>query len=237
MTGNVLPFHTSQANFNDEEIHICNTIINEIQDYQAQVFPVKCINYFCYFVIGIINSNKLYLYLYKNEKDTCNNELIDSFEIDNIGSENFSCQLMQSPSNGEVLTCFYEYQNSYEIVANNLDINLESENIKIESLSIQSRYNNKAKIIKTVLSKDGTKSYVCYINQVNSCECLIYSISDNKWGNFATYLTLCLSKSSYLIFNYYDIYDEYFLYCYQSPSKIAVVKLNDNLEIMILMIQ
>ena len=212
-----------------ETIYYCNTAINEIQGYSSEIFPLTCTNH-CYYIIGIINSNKqLYLYLYKNVPGFCNSYLVYSFSIDNVGSENFSCQLMESPSNGELLTCFYESNNSNEIIANNLYLNISSD--QIESLFTCSKYINKAKIIKSVISKDGTKSYVCYITYFNNCECLIYFISNNEWSNYSTYIKGCLSQSSSLFFDYYDLSDDYFLYCYQSVSKIYVLKLNDNIEI------
>ena len=50
-----------------ENTYYCNTMINEINGYLAQIFPFKCINSKCWFLIGIINSsNKICLYLYRN---------------------------------------------------------------------------------------------------------------------------------------------------------------------------
>ena len=92
-----------------ELTYYCNTMINEINGYSAQIFPFKCINSQCWFLIGIINSsNKICLYLYRNIPERCSTTFITSFNINNVGSEKFSCQFIHSPSNEEILTCFYQ---------------------------------------------------------------------------------------------------------------------------------
>ena len=152
----------------------CNSIINQIQGYQALVFPLECIDINCYCIIGIINSDKqLNLYLFRNVVGYCICNFITSLTIDdNVDSDNFSCQLIKSSVlYGKVLSCFYE-NNLKEIVVKILKIVLTSNNEKIESI--------------------------------------IYG---------------CLSKSSSLIFDYYDISDEYFLCCYKSDQKSMCLKL------------
>ena len=152
----------------------CNSIINQIQGYQALVFPLECIDINCYCIIGIINSDKqLNLYLFRNVVGYCICNFITSLTIDdNVNSDNFSCQLIKSSVlYGKVLSCFYE-NNLKEIVVKILKIVLTSNNEKIESI--------------------------------------IYG---------------CLSKSSSLIFDYYDISDEYFLCCYKSDQKSMCLKL------------
>ena len=67
--------------------------------------------------IIIDNNKKLYLYLFElfsqYSRDTpCQNNLIFTFNINDVGSENLSCQIMVSSTNGEVLTCFYRNGNS-----------------------------------------------------------------------------------------------------------------------------
>ena len=94
-----------------------------------------------------------------------------------------------------------------------------------------SKETNGAKIIKSVLSEDETRSYICYINDDNNCDCLIYNINTNEWSNYYTYLNSCLSKLSSLFFDFYDITNEFFLYCFKTRSEINLIKLNENFEI------
>ena len=136
---------------------------------------------------------------------------------------------MQSSSNGEVFTCFYE-NNLKEIVAINFNIDMSQDIIIPISYLTKSKPNNGAKIIKSALSQDETKSYVCYINDNNNCDCLYYDSLTNEWSDSSTYLYGCLSTKNSLIFDYYDNSNEYFLYCYQSNSKVSILKLSDDFE-------
>ena len=212
-------------------LYYCHTQLKEIEGYFSQIFPFKCVNLKCYYVVGIINSSKqLLLYLYKNPSYECDSNLAYTFSINDVGSDTFSCQIMQSLSNGKVLTCFYQNNNAKEIIASSLNIDVTKEKIEAISSLKKSKTNNGATIIKSILSQDGTKSYVCYINDNNNCDCLTYNITTNEWSDYSTYINGCLSKPTSLLFDYYDISNEYFLYCYQSSSKINILKLDENFK-------
>ena len=209
----------------------CNIENDKINNYKSEIFPLKIINDYYYYIIGVINSEKkLILYLYKNRAGECNSILINNFSINNINSENFSCQLMQSSVYGELLTCFYEI-NGNIIIANGLTVNYNIDNNNIASSFSVQKTNNGAKIIKTQLSHDGTKIYVCYINTNNNCDCLTYLIATNEWTDYTTYINSCLPNVNTLFFDYYEVSNEYFLYCYETNSKINIFKLDDNLGI------
>ena len=144
-------------------IYKCYQPINEIENYIAEVYPFKC-NIYCYFVLGIVDTSKnLILYLYKKSSNSCDSSLVDTFTINTIGSDNFSCRIMISSSYGEVLTCFYE-NNSNEIIAKSLNIDMTNQKIEVILSLYSSKSNNGASIIKTSLSQDETKSFICYIN-------------------------------------------------------------------------
>ena len=213
-----------------ETVHYCNEKINEINEYSSELFPFKCTSFTCYYIIGFINSNyELNLNLYSNPIGYCNSTLIQKFIINNIDSDTFSCRNMQSPSNGLVLTCFYQDKTTNEIIANNL--NIDYLNKKIESLFTQSKSNNGAQIIKSILSQDETKSYICYINNDNNCDCLTYDINTNKFSEITTYISDCLPKKTSLFFDYYTISNEFFLYCFQSTTKINILKLDEYFKV------
>ena len=208
---------------------ICILENEQINNYKSEIFPLKYSDDDFYYIIGIINSEKdLVLYLYHNKIDESKSNLIFNFTIGYTNSENFSCQLMKSHSFGEVLTCFYE--NKYnEIVANSLTIDIT--NPKIESAFLKPKTNNKAKIIKSKLSQDETKSFVCYINENYNCACLTYMVIINDWSDNTIYINSCLSKRTTLFFDYYELSNQYFLYCYETTTKINILKLNENLNI------
>ena len=211
-----------------EKTYYCNVSIEEIKGYRAEIFPLKCIEAQCYYILGIINSTKsLNLFLYSNAVGYCISYLRFTYTVNNIASDTFSCQLMESHAFGELLTCFYEIDNNI-IIANSLTINLNLAESKIESVFNKAQNNNGAKIIKSKLSQDQTKSYVCYINNNNNCDCLTYTILTNEWSDSTNYINACLSKPTSLIFDYYDVSNEYFLYCFESDSKINIVKLDEN---------
>ena len=205
------------------------TTVDEIIGYSSEIYPIKCMDdYNCYFVIGLITSDKeLKLYLYKSNYNNIN--MVDSIIISNTDSENVSCLLILSDT--EVLICFNENNNIKEIVASYLSINTESEKILKNTELIKSKANNGAKIIKSFLSQDNKKCLVCYINDDKICECSIYDITTNEWSNSNSYLDNCLTKSSSLNIEYLENFNEYNLYCFQSPLKLMVVKLNENFEI------
>ena len=208
----------------------CNKKLTEITGY-SEVYPYQCTAYICFYVIGIINSSKnLYLYLYKNPKGFCTSEVVSNLTINNVDSNNLSCKLMQSSSNGKVLTCFYQNSNSKEIIATSLNIDITNGKMETISSLTKSKSNKGAKIIKSTLSQDETKSLVCYINDYNNTDCLIYDIIINQWSGYSTYLYKCLLKFSSLNIEYFDNLNEYILYCFQSSSQFNLQKLDSNFD-------
>ena len=210
------------------ELYYCNKQLTEIIGY-SEIYPYECTLYTCFYVIGIINSSKkLYLYLYKNTIGYCNSEVISNFTINDVDSNNLSCKLMQSSSNGKVLTCFYQNSIQKEIIATSLSIDIASNKIEEISSLIKSESNNGAKIIKSTLSQDETKCFVCFINDYNNSDCLIYDINNNQWSGYSTYLFGCLLKFSSLNIEYFNNLDGYILYCFQSSSKLNLLKFDSN---------
>ena len=213
----------------NEQVWFCNVPIDNTNEFYSKIFAFKCDDDNCYYIIGFItDNNELFLVLYKNEYRFCKNYHLNSYIINGVVSENLECHIMKSSSNEEIFACFYE-NNSKEIVAINFNIDIINNRIIPISDLIKSKPNNGAKIIKSVLSQNETKSYVCYINDNNNCDCLYYNSLTNEWNDYSTYLYGCLSTKN-LFFDYYDISNQYFLYCYQSNSKVSILKLSENFE-------
>ena len=215
-----------------ENEYSSNEQINNINGYISEIITLNCNSNTCYYILGIINNEKkLNLFLYKRSDSLIiKSTLLKSYTINNVGSENLSCQLMKYNSNN-VLTCFYQNDNSTEIIASSFNIDTSNEKIEIIESLTKSEQTNGAKIIKSKISQDGSQSYVCYITDDNNCDCLIYDISNNEWRNHQTYLNNCISSLNSLNFEYYDMSNEFFLYCFQSEMKFILVKLNQNFQI------
>ena len=211
---------------------LCHSRLNEITGFPSKVFAFKCLDSNCYYIIGFINHNKeLILYLYENPSTYCNSIAISHIIINNITSINFSCELMNFSNysiNEEALTCFYQNNNTNEIIATVLNINITNKKIDI-NFSTKTKIDDDNIIIKSVLSQNSSISYVCYINGQNSSNCLIYNIIKNKWEFINnTYLNNCLPDESSFIIEYFDKSNEFYLYCFQSSIKFNLIKLNEN---------
>ena len=210
-----------------------NEQLNNINAYPSEIITLSCNSNTCYFILGIRNNVKeLNLYLFKRTGSLIiSSNLLKTYTINNVGAEKTSCQLMKYNSNN-VLTCFYQNDTSKDIIASSFNIDTSSSPyITIIKSLTNSQQTNGAKIIKSKISQDGTQSYVCYITDDKNCDCLIYDISNNEWRNHKTYLNDCIISLDSLNFEYYDMSNEFFLYCYQSEFKFSLVKLNQNFQI------
>jgi hypothetical protein len=138
-------------------------------------------------------------------------------------------------SNEKVLTCFYQNGDIKQIIAKSFSIDVSNphSNPSFQEISnlIATKDNNGAKVIKSILSKDGKKSFVCFINDDNNGECLIYDITENTWSELPTYLSDCLPEITSLNIEYFENAGEngeYVLYCFQSQTKLNLVKFDSN---------
>ena len=212
----------------------CCTMINLINGYVSQIYPYKCIiydnQYNCFYILVFENSSKVLTFiLNQNLVPSCDISSMNSITI-NIDSDSFSCQLMKLPSNEEVLTCFYQSSNEIKASSFRININIMFNIKNMEEISslTNSKEITGLKIIKSALSQDGTKSFVCYINNDNNCECLIYDITNNIWSDNNIYLNDCLLESSSLHIEYSDNKNEYILYCFQSSTKFELQQFDSN---------
>ena len=210
----------------------CYAKLNEIVGFPSQVIAIKCQEGYCYYVVGIINSNKeLKLFLYKNPSYNCEGSCAYTFTLNNIGSDNFSCELMKTNNNDDILVCFYQIIKSNYIIANRLNVMVGAE-CNINSFYTNPKIlSNGIKIIKTSLSQDYKEAFVCYINIDNDCKCLTYNSYSDQWSNSTNYLSGCLAELSSLNIEYFDNKGEYILLCFQSLTRFNLKKLDSNYEI------
>ena len=210
--------------------YFCHVKLNEIVGFPPEVTAIKCMNNFCYYVVGIINYNKeLKLFLYKNPSYNCKGYCAHTSTINGIGSNNFNCHLMKSYSNEDILVCFYQKQDSNQLTADRLTIFIDDNSCSTTSSETNPKeLSYGIKIIKSSLSQDYKQAFVCFIDSNNDCKCLIYNSFTNQWSDSNTYLSCCLSELSSLNIEYFDNRNEYVLYCFQSQSKFDLQKLDSN---------
>ena len=155
--------------------YFCHVKLNEIVGFPPEVTAIKCMNNFCYYVVGIINYNKeLKLFLYKNPSYNCKGYCAHTSTINGIGSNNFNCHLMKSYSNEDILVCFYQKQDSNQLTADRLTIFIDDNSCSTTSSETNPKeLSYGIKIIKSSLSQDYKQAFVCFIDSNNDCKCLI----------------------------------------------------------------
>jgi len=210
----------------DDGNAFCNHIIDEINGKISSVIPIQVVDLQSYFIIGMINSNyKLFLYLYENRVDgDCSASYTFSKEYDiYINSKSISCHYYTN------LICFY-VNFSNELISSIFNVDISATN-KIEFTSSYPKENVGAEIVKSIYSSNLNKFFVCYINDENNCNCLIYDKSANVWGNPTNYLKNCINKQYSLNIQYFDSLNYYILSCFQTEKQFSFIKLDNNFEI------
>ena len=112
-------------------------------------------------------------------------------------ADNFSCELMINSNNDNLLTCFFENENPKEIIASSFNVDETTNIINIYNTNTYS--NNGIKIIKSYISSDKKKSLICFIDNSNYGNCIIYNLNEFSEYTFNPSLNNCLTNSlSYL---------------------------------------
>ena len=206
----------------------CNEKLDVINGHLSIAIPIITTSEtISYFVIGLKNSNnKLELHLYRNTilTEGCRCELLDSKEFNLVSSDNINCYYYENS-----FICFYE-NDSNEIVAQYFTVDLEL--YKIYSSTSYSKQNEGAKIIKSIISPDGSKYYICYTKNDNYGYCLIFNLNENIWSEPINYLSNCLLRVSSLNIKFFDSLNYILLSCFQSKTTIQIIKFNNIFEMM-----
>ena len=229
--------------FYTESYFVGAKTIENLENTNANIISIECqlenLILCCYFFIAVIDEDvNLKIYKYKYIKIT--NELIllqsNSFELkksSNINAKtkckNVSCQIMTNSSKN-VLTCFYENDDS-ELGAININIeNLVQENSK----EIKLIKNSGATYLRSVLFDDNQKAFVCYINDYKNMACVIYEVSGNHWYLEYKYIEECSDNINYFSLDYFPSKNQYILSCFTYNSNYTNIEfaiLNYQLEI------
>ena len=139
----------------------------------------------------------------------------------------FSCQLMNSESYGQVLTCFFHNDNKLAIESYNL-----SDFKPIPSLSYKSEGNNPY-LIHSVASKNKTQTLICYLKNWNWARCDKYNINENRLTKlYEETGKECNNQYHLLSMIYTSVEENEFIYaCRDYDSNYHLYKFNSNFEL------
>ena len=213
----------------EKDIYYCRNVLSDLSIYKLQIIPYTCDSIFCYIIISYLYNNQFTVQLYSIQglKTSCSTDFKKSYQIFNIQSNNVKCEIMNPSSDLEILTCFFQTSNS--IKAYSYEIDTDAGRLSIYSQ--KSYESTTAKIIRTSLSSDSTKSYACFIDDDNNYRCLIYDIISNQWTDIEISLNGCQPQSSSLFLDYYTLSNTFFLYCFETSTKLKLKIFNENSEV------
>ena len=218
-----------------------NFEINEISNTVANIIPYEC-KYedsfpICYLFIAIIDDNKnlkILKYKYNSTQKQFSQitnkvfELINSYGYHSKSrSNNVSCQIMTYSSTNNILSCFYENENS-ELGVINIDPDTLEQN---NSKQIKLTKNSGASHIKSALYSNNEKAFVCYINDNSNLACIIYEINTNQWLLEYKYIEKCNSNIHLFNLDYYTEKNQYILSCFTNDTNIEYAIFNYQLDI------
>jgi len=204
--------------------------------YKIQINPDNS-NYY-YFFVGYLkgaqgNQQFMICYFYLNN---INGDIIkvDEKPLSIQGQESissfygFSCQVMKSNTNGEVLTCFFHV--SETLIISSFDINTFQ---AINGLIYQTDTDIQPIYMRSAPSEDKTKSLICYLKDWMFGRCEKYDINDNSLTLiYEDNTTQCniQSPSFNSLYNTRS-YDEYIFMCYGYHHQYNLIKLDSNFEV------
>ena len=215
--------------------------IENITNINSNIISIECsienLMLCCYFFIAVIDEDvnlKIYKYKYiknSNELSCINYKMFELKKSTRNNSKskckNVSCQIM-TYSSKNVLTCFYENDNS-ELGAININIEtLEQDSSK----EIKLIKNSGTQYLKSVLFDDNQKALICYINDYKNMACVIYEINGNQFLLEYKYIEECSENINYFSLDYFPNKNQYILSCFNSNfSNVEYAILDYQLDI------
>ncbi len=227
-------------NFSKDGVFNTEHIIENMDIVPSNLIFKECkvenSNSICLLFIAFININKnLNIFLMENQisKKEFSTKINITYNLrNNLGQSSLSkcdfvsCQIMSISSDDNVLTCFYENDNT-EIATANFNITDLSE---ISLKSPQFKRNSGAINIKSVLYSNNSKAFVCYINFNKDCACISFDIIENKWSNYEyKYLNNCSQPTRFFTLDFFEITNQYVLTCFTSVNNINTLSFNKSM--------
>ena len=223
----------------DGEFKYKYTISSETNTNYITPFKFINSNQCKYFVEYVNSNNNLVIKLFEYDFYSNSNNLLSTNELNILNSSgnkmknivnNLCCELMINSNNDNLLTFFFENENPKEIIASSFNVDETTNIINIYNTNTYS--NNGIKIIKSYISSDKKKSLICFIDNSNYGNCIIYNLNEFSEYTFNPSLNNCLTNSlSYLSIEKPIDSNNYFIYCFYSSSEFSLIELDDNFEI------
>ena len=191
------------------------------------------------FIVGIINTNSsLNLKYYNIDSSGKKINLISNYVPDaknslgNIANNlfnGFSCEIMDSNSYKNVLTCFYGI--GYPEQLGIISFKIQETSIEIiDELSNIFNSEKRPNFIKSVLSPDKSKAMICFSDYSSKGYFLYYDINNHELSSVTEYISICLTYASSIQIQYFSETQEYMFSC-SSNSKFKVVKFDKDMNI------
>ena len=210
-----------------------NLTISEISNSPGEIIPYinkdnkKCIIFACInkslqliLLMYEINSSQE-LYSYRDSIKDNNGEIIY------LSGQPFSCVIMYSKENENILTC-YVINNQYyiDVVAFDLESNfltlylIENED-KTKGISG----------FNSIIQTNKNENVICYIETKGDFKCLKYNSIEKEWSKTFLYMDNCIFYQRNKGIIYVNEEQEYLLYCYKDIFNLEFMKLDKELNI------
>ena len=169
------------------------------------------------------------------------NAYIHSSIIDNseryISKYGISCQIMYSTLYGKVLICFYKTDFPKYLKAIGFQIDESNNNIiEISYInSTSSQIDKTYQIIKSCISEDKKKAFICYRSpdyEGTFTYCTIFDVDNLIFEDEVKYADTCGESPDYLNVYYFKKRDEYIFICKTigTNEQYKIIKFNNNLK-------
>ena len=203
--------------------YICN--ISEISEtnYSMTLYKYSEFSECFYFIEYRDLSNNFFINLYRYDFSSNKNIILSSKEL-NITYDNiFECQTMINSNKENYLTCFFIGKNNKDLLVYNF--NIGDDNNLYHMIEKKYSNNNIIKMIKSETSIDKTKSLICFINDINNINCILYDLNTKIFIEFINPINdyIFISNSSFYAFNIEKNFDSnnFYLYYFFSSKEFS----------------
>ena len=154
-----------------------------------------------------------------------------------ISKYGISCQIMHSTLYGKVVICFYKTDFPKYLKAIGFQIDESNNNITEISYinSTSSQIDKTYQIIKSCISEDKKKAFICYRSaeyEGTFTYCTIFEVDNLSFEDEIKYADTCGESPDYLNVYYFKKLDEYIFICKTigSNEEYKIIKFNNNLK-------
>ena len=209
-------------------------------DYYT-IIPLMKEGYNYTYMIGFINNNKINCFFFNYDSlNYINNKIKNhtyNYQYSLKGQNYFindekglSCQLMRNSSEKDIIVCFIYLNKDKKLTHFYIDINnynmIIPEDFKYINISF-----NAIKVIKSAITKDKKKSFVCLLGNEGLANCIIYDIINNHYiYNFQTENNQCKNQIYALNLYYMRETEQFFFLCSNNDKNVTLSTYDKNLN-------